>query len=314
MTYQDKLRNMMSFPLLQGLFAKPKGREGWLAARIRSDELMLAHVVRYAQGRPLVTLCATFPWGEFEAAGHFDRYRTSYLLNAGEYQLLSPDAPAVPKAELKQAVRWKVKDMIDYRVEEATLDVLEIPGEHEGKGRSLIVVAAKNEIIRDKMRSLSEKGISLSAIDIPEAAQRNIASLMEEAGKGIAMLSMDEEGGLFTISCRGELYFARRIDADLGQLPNESEEGKRQMERIALELQRSLDYFDRQFHSVALSGLILAPRPGADELLNYLAANLYLTVKMADLNELFEFHEPLSMDQQARFFLLVGGALRVEPS
>ncbi len=256
----------------------------------------------------MVTLCDTFSLTDFKAAGHFNRYPVSCLLNAEEYHLFSSDVPAVPKAEMKQAVRWKIKDLIDYSIEEATIDSLDIPADRDGKGQSLIVVAARNEIIREKMKVFAEMGLPLSAIDIPEVAQRNIASLMADGDKGIAMLSISEEGGLLTFSCKGELYLARRIDAALNL--EEGDEGKRQLERITLELQRSLDYFDRQYHAVPMSRLILAPLSGAAGMLEYFSSNLYIPVQMADLNELFEFPEPLSQEKQSRYFLLLGGALR----
>ena len=298
----------MSFPRLQALFANPKGGEGWLAARIRADELILAHAARTAADRPVVTLCESFPLTEFKAAGRFNRYSVSCLLNAEEYQLFSSDVPAVPKDEMKQAARWKIKDLIDYGIEEATVDLLDVPGGKDGKGRSLMVVAARNAIIREKIRRFSKMGLPLSAIDIPEVAQRNIATLMEKGDQGIAMLSISEEGGLLTFSCKGELYFTRRIDAALKL--EEGEEGKRQLERITLELQRSLDFFDRQYHAIPVPRLILAPFPGAAEMMEYLSANLYVPVQMADLNELFEFPESLSQEKQSGYFLLLGGALR----
>lgn len=298
----------MSFSRLRALFASPKGGEGWLAARVRADELLLVHAARTTTGKPIVTLCNTFPLTEFKAAGHFDRYPVSCLLNAAEYQLFSSEVPPVPKAEMKQAIRWKIKDLVDYAIEEATVDLLDIPGDGDGKGRSLIVVAARNATIREKMKLFAEMGLPLSAIDIPEAAQRNIATLMEAGDKAIAMLSISEEGGLLTFSCKGELYLARRIDAALKF--EAGEEGEKQRERITLELQRSLDYFDRQYHTIALSRLVLAPFSGAAGMLEYLSSNLYVPVQMADLNELFELPEPLSQDEQSRYFLLLGGVLR----
>jgi MSHA biogenesis protein MshI len=299
---------MMSFPRLQALFANSKGGEGWLAARIRADELLLVHAARTTTGKPIVTLCEAFPLTDFKAAGHFNRYLVSCLLNAEEYQLFSSEAPPVPKVEMKQAVRWKIKDLLDYAIEEAAVDLLDIPGDRDGKGKSLIVVAARNETIREKMRLFSEMGLPLAAIDIPEVAQRNIATLMEGENKAIAMLSISEEGGLLTFSCKGELYLARRIDAPLKF--ETGEEGEKQRERITLELQRSLDYFDRQYHTIALSRLVLAPFSGAEGVLEYLSSNLYVPVQMTDLNELFEFPEPLSQDEQSRYFPLLGGALR----
>ncbi|MBP9800751.1 MAG: hypothetical protein KBD39_11630, partial [Sterolibacterium sp.] len=49
------------------------------------------------------------------------------LLNPGQYQMLQIELPAVPDEEVKDAVRWSIKDMVDFPAELMSLDVAEIP-------------------------------------------------------------------------------------------------------------------------------------------------------------------------------------------
>ena len=95
-------------------------------------------------------------------------------------------------------------------------------------------------------------------IDIPETAQRNISALLEDEGRGLALVSLGANGGLLTVTCGGELYQARQIDVALGQNMDE-EHRSHAFERIALELQRSLDNFERQFPYIGVSRLLVAP-------------------------------------------------------
>jgi MSHA biogenesis protein MshI len=82
-----------------------------------------------------------------------------------------------------------------------------------------------------------------------------------------------------------------------------------------LELQRSIDHFDRQFGYVTLSRLLLAPVP-IEGLQQHLADNLYLPVHTLDLSQVLELsavpglRDPLQ--QSARLHLL-GAALRTDP-
>ena len=312
---------MMSFPRLHAYFTKSKQVEGWLSVRIQrsGDAFCFAHVVRPAQGRPVVSFCDTCSGEELQALAKerdFDRYRISCLMNSGEYQMLPVDAPNVPREEMKAAIRWRIKDLLDYGIEEATVDVIDVPQDKgtSARSRSIIAVSARNEIIRNRMALFEKHGMPLSAIDIPELAQRNIAALFEDDGKGIAMLSFDEEGGLLTFIYAGELCLARRIDIALPQLLEDGEEDKGPIDRVTLELQRSIDHFERQFHYIPLTGLLLAPHPQSGGLPDHLAANLTVPVKTADLNEVFDLPETLSLEQQSRFFLALGGALRQEAS
>jgi MSHA biogenesis protein MshI len=88
---------------------------------------------------------------------------------------------------------------------------------------------------------------------------------------------------LLTITCDGELFLARRLDITLGQLLDANEDLRQQyQDRVELELQRSLDYFDRQFHHIPVNRLILcAPESlGLDKVLT---SSLGLPVEMLDL-------------------------------
>ena len=64
------------------------------------------------------------------------------------------DAPDVPEAETKSAVRWRLKDFLDYPVDAATVDVIRIPPDPSAptKARSVFAVSARNEHIAARMK------------------------------------------------------------------------------------------------------------------------------------------------------------------
>jgi MSHA biogenesis protein MshI len=47
------------------------------------------------------------------------------VMTPNSYQLLLVEAPPVPDAELRSAVRWKVQDLIDFHIDDAIVDVFE---------------------------------------------------------------------------------------------------------------------------------------------------------------------------------------------
>jgi MSHA biogenesis protein MshI len=244
-------------------------------------------------------------------------FRCATMLAGGEYQMLTVDAPNVPRDELKTAVRWRLKDMLDFHVDDATIDVLDIPVDASGmaRGHSMFAVAARNAVIQARQALFADADMELTVIDIPEMAQRNISAVLETEGRGLAMLSFDGDGGLLTITFKGELYLSRRIDVTLQQLL-EPDTDKQQacFDKITLELQRSLDHFDRQFNYVNVLKLLLAPT-GAPGLHEYLAANLYMPVEAMGLEDVFDLSKApalLDVEQQRRFFLTLGAALRHE--
>lgn len=307
-------------------FGKIKREPGWLAIQFSANGMKLAHCVGVAPGRPKVTRCEfhRLPGNRAEALEklkkqeRLDTYRCATLLNPGEYQMLLLDAPNVPPAELKSAIRWHIRDLLDYPVSEATVDMLTIPVDQSAPSRSQSVyaVAARNDVIRQCMTLFEEAKFPLAVIDIPETAQRNVANLVEQEGRGVVLLSFDEEGGLLTFSYGGELYVSRRIEVSLGQLQDADDALRRQhYDHVMLEVQRSLDHFDRQHHSIPVSKVLLAPLPETVDLVPYLGANLYLPVEMIDLDKLFDFSatpELSNRENQAHAFHILGAALRTE--
>jgi MSHA biogenesis protein MshI len=309
-------------------FAKSKKNPGWMAINLQSDGVRVVHVTQATDHRPSVERVAFYPADilplpelleKMAKEMQVGRYQCSTLLGLGEYQLLSVEAPNVPPDELKTAIRWKLKDLLDFHVDDATIDVLDVPVEKNTPARnhSMYAVAAHNQLIQQRQTLFANAKVPLTVIDIPEMAQRNISALVAPEGRGLAMLSFDARGGLLTITFSGELYLSRRIDVPLSTFENaDTDQKNAQFERIALELQRSLDHFDRQYHFAPVAKLMLAPLGNLSlELQAYLAANLYIPAELLTLDmalDIARVEELGSAQAQHDYFMTIGAALRHE--
>jgi MSHA biogenesis protein MshI len=184
------------------------------------------------------------------------------------------------------------------------------------RGRSVYAVSARNQDIEARMKMFAQAKIQLRVIEIAEMAQRNLAALFEVDQRALAVLSFSEEGGLLTFTAQGELYLSRRIDISLDQLIGARAQARDPLfERIALELQRSLDHFDRQFSNVPLAKLLLAPLPEELGLAAYLAGNLSAPVGSVNLGDVLDFHQVPELREPAEQILrwqTLGAALRAE--
>ena len=124
---------------------------GWTAVCLYPQRIDVARV-RSGAGLPQVEMLESF-----ERSGNLDealtRLRRKFdlgraacttLAAPGQYQLLQVEAPTVSREEMREAARWKIQDMVDYPVEQATVDVLDIetPGGGGGRPHSVFVVAA----------------------------------------------------------------------------------------------------------------------------------------------------------------------------
>ncbi len=299
---------------------------GTVAVCYRNGRIDVARIVRADDARPVLDLCAseqiegseTDTLGRLRRKHGLERAECVTLISEGDYQLQVMDAPEVPDEELRDAVRWRLNDVLDYPADAATVDLFSVPGDPNSptRIRSVYAVAARNELIAERMESFSGARLSLKVIDIPEMAQRNMAAMYETPGRALALLSLSAERGLLTFTAAGELYLARGIDIGLMQLDHAEGDLRKQLcDRLVLEVQRSLDHFDRQFSFLTLSRLVLAPLPEGTGLEAYLAENLYVPVEEARLEDAIDISripELTTRAIQAERFMAIGAALRAE--
>lgn len=314
----------MRIPLISSLFKSKSRDAGWFAIVLGEHGVYLAKV-EFAGAMPRVVRCEYHETGTVSAASleklrreaNIGNSAFTTLLASGEYQLLMVDAPNVPTDELKTAIRWKIKDGLNYHIDDATVDVLQIPGNKFGGSRpqSLYAIAASNETISKRIALFEQARMELEVIDIQEMAQRNIAALFEQDDRALALLTFDDNGGLLTFTSDGEMYLARRIEISAGQLQDANENLRGQFrDRVELELQRSLDYFDRQFNHVPVSR-ILVSAPGSAGLAEFLSSVVGTKVEKLDLSQVMDIGAvPALADSEfaAHALPVLGAALRQE--
>ncbi len=308
------------------MFFKKTRQPGWLAIEMGEERIDLVHVKRAANGRPEIAWCDSYRKEGTEAATlarlrkelKLDQYRCTTLLGSNDYQMHEVDAPNVPAAELKIAVRWRVKDIIDYPLDEATVDVLDIPGDPNAPPRAHVIyaVTARKSAIERCVGPFNEAGIALEVLDIPDLAQRNIAALFEPEGRVVAMLACYGGETILTLTRGGELHFARHIDIPLARVVAGNAERRTQyFERLALELQRTLDRFDSQHEHLPVVKLLLAPLPEDLGLAQFLTSMMPVPVETIDLAAGLDFPgvpELKQPERQWQCLRSIGAALRDE--
>lgn len=299
-------------------------KPGWLAVLCRDGRITLAAGRRLGR-RAEISLLESFAddgdvraaLARLRAARRFASYRCVTLMNDGGYQITPLDAPGVPREERREALRWSLRGRVDYPVETACLAVLDVPGDGApGRAAGVLVVSADERAVVSVAAPFEDARVPLDAIDVPELAQRNVAALLEDENRGLVLLCLNEAGSLLTLTYRGELVAARRGEIGVRQmLSNDADEAARGRERVVLELQRSLDNFDRQYSHVPVSKVVLAVSPRVDGLIGELAENVYVPVQEMNLASVMDFPKTPELRDpaaQAANLLAIGAALRAE--
>jgi MSHA biogenesis protein MshI len=233
---------------------------------------------------------------------------------------LQVEAPEVEPDEMDAALRWRIKDLIDFDIEDAVVDLFEVPDDRRtGQNRKVEVVVARTDLVRARIDELEDAGLNLEIIDIPEMALRNIASLLPEDVSGVAFVYIGRNDGLITITRQGTLYLSRGIQVGYNALPdtavhaNDAGAIEGWLDSIIIEIQRSLDFYDSQFSQPPVAGLVMTPAhreiPGVAE---YLNSQMGIPARILDVNELIDVPEKIGSEMQFNCLMAIGAALRQE--
>ncbi|MBH1961841.1 MAG: hypothetical protein I8H82_04460 [Rhodocyclales bacterium] len=303
-------------------FPKKNSPTGWLAITQTPSRMDFVHIERTAGNLPRTLLAesiacdtdVTTTLAGLKKSLQLANYKLLALLSTGQYQFILTDVIEGSPDEVREILRWKLKDQVDFPVDQAAIDFLPVPA--LGRSPQVITIISPEAVVAPLVQSFQSAKLALTAIDVPELAQRNLANLLEEEDRGLAMLVFDDTEGLLTFTFAGELLIARHIEISAKQLVAADEARREQLfERIALDVQRSLDNFDRSHSMVPLSRLIVSRIPGVTGYIEHLQNNLSIHVSVLNLTDLLDLSAtPALLDPQRQFQCLhaIGAALRDE--
>lgn len=323
----------------QGALAAPSGHEsyesvfvlslrrtrikpGWVAMAPLGERVHVVHMVSEEGRRPALQWACTEAWSDpaqalraLRRSRSLPQHRTVAVLQHAQYQLLTLDAPDLPREEWRDAMRWRLKDMVDFPVDSAGIDVIDVPADpHQRRQAALIAVAAPRTVLQPLADAAADAGVPWHAIDVPETALRNIAVLAAEAGRGEALLHVGRAHSTLVITALGELLTSRHIEVTLDQLTDPDESARQQsFERASLELQRTLDNVERQFSHANLARLQVAPGTPLLAFIEYVRDLVYVPVTPFDLAAVLDLSAVPGLTdptEQAAYLPAIGAALR----
>lgn len=231
----------------------------------------------------------------------------NWVLAPGNYHLLLTNIPSVSPEEYKIAVRWQIKDMIDYPIGDTTLDIFIPPSFSDVDLQKLYVVAAQSSFLRRTSASIKQASFELTTIDIREFAVRNLLSMLSTEGKSLGFLHFDKRECLFVITRNNQLCLTRNIPFDT------TAEQSAILSKLANEIQRSLDYYSGELKQDILTEVFTPPAAELDgDFINTIKQKTSLTVSPLPLNRIVktEREQTLTPEIQKMCYLAIGGALR----
>lgn len=225
------------------------------------------------------------------------------VLDHSDYGVITVEAPKVAESEMRDAVKWKIKGLIDIPVEQAVIDVFPIPaGVNVRRGPSQIfVVSAATDTVNAHAKMVKQAGLKLVAVDIAELAIRNIVRRLTAEQNGLMTITYLEDRVLIGLYQGGQLYLSTQIVRSSEQM----------QDKINTDISRALDYYDRNFGAPSVSRILVWPpkmvTPEQEErALELFGSNL----QSFNASELFDIPAGTNISESSTALMAIGGALR----
>lgn len=220
-----------------GLFALYLGSSTVSLTQIKGNKMLLRRQADFtgADWQPAVrAMLSAMPTGS----------HLHLVLAPDFYQLVQLDKPELSEEEMLQALPWQVKDLVSISPEDIIADYIDLPV-HSAQQAKINVVVASLSWLKQLVQQVTQSGQQLLTIQPEEWLALRLVK--PTASATMLVIHQPEQEVLIQIVREGVLYFSRRTRG-LGRmhLYSESELRNGELDRLQLELQRSMDYFESQ--------------------------------------------------------------------
>jgi len=170
------------------------------------------------------------------------------------------EMPSMTSEELHSAIRFEAEKYIPFPVNEVILDAKVIKEQYKGNKMLVLLVAAKKELIQNRLNLLNSVGLEAAVIDIDSLAVVNAFNLFrsktpaekkEEKPQPKALLNIEDSTACLSILEEELPVFSR--DIILTEKGISIERSESALINLANEVRLSFDFYESQGNSPVLT-------------------------------------------------------------
>lgn len=236
------------------------------------------------------------------------------VLPPSKYNLLMIEPPPVSDEEMKEAVRWRIKNLVDYDVESAAVDFFHIPEDaFQGRSPMIYVAVAPHNVVSEAENLVSEAGLKLKFIDAAQLALCNLLQGGMIESQATAILFLEQGESMLSIVKDDLFYLGRRLQTNTEQLLSSGFAHDDALNTLVLELQRSMDYFESQLGQAPVRRVMLMPMAMGDaHLSEQLGSSLGVKMEVADFADNIDGVDMVDAAILPKCVSAIAGAMRQE--
>jgi MSHA biogenesis protein MshI len=289
-----------------------------------SDGIALA-IVEQPEINPRLTHCEFYPCSSDEQLSQLTSLSKQFKLNdmpcnvvlsPDEYQVLQVDAPEVPKQELATALLWQVKDLVNYHVDDVVLEHVEMDTDLTSGREQILVLVCRKSLIEDYVELLKNASCQLNAIDTSLFSSRNLISRLQDpsTNDSIGLLNLWQDYCRISVLLNDGIAINRPSTINLDSLSFISDEnGYAIIDSLALEIQRTFDYYERHSRQAPIQQLyIISNGAPVHDLAELFQSRLGIECILLDVADALDVPNDILLTNNC--IAALGGALRVEQS
>jgi len=236
---------------------------------LSNDGIALA-IIEHQVGKPTLTHSQFYPCSPEQQLKQLSQLVKQYRLDTipcnlvlapDEYQLLQVDAPEVPKQELATALRWHIKDLINFHIDDVVIEHVEMVIQHTSGKQQIQVIVSRKSTIQHHVDLLHQAHCNVATIDIALMSARNILAHIDtlNPSHSIGLLTLWDEYSRITVLLEHSVGINRSSTIGLNALSFISDDTSSQtiIDSLALEIQRTFDYYESHSRQTAIEQLVI---------------------------------------------------------
>lgn len=277
------------------------GPDGISVAQVDEQDGLIFH-----QGYELPEDLADF-FAELVEQHDWHQQPCSLVIHPAYYQLLLTDRPSVETEETHQALSWKIKELLEFPVDQAVIDYFTLPDDaYRGRQKMVYVAALQKNQLQRLAEPIQNSGLMVDCIEVAELAINNLATRHKHETGAFAVLKLFDAEGFINMVEDGSLYLTRRFDLGTDEFFS-GHDPQAFLNNLLLEVQRSVDYFESQLGKGIVTHLYYSPSGDIYQAIgDFLSEQLGIHVAPIPMGALVDSAQG---DQLGRRALALGAAL-----
>jgi len=220
----------------------------------------------------------------------YKKIKCDFVLDHDDYDIATLEVPAVPKVELVRALEWEAKKIFGDGDDKLIFDFYYQPSSKSYSKEMINAVAVEKSLVDDVKNKALKENIFLKKITVPEMIYKDSCQYLNSES-GVCFIIVNGNLGKVVVVEKKEVCFSRKFNLSY-------DKGVAYESLLLLEVQRSLDYCERQYNMKIPSFLCVLGDVVTDSVIEVIKSNVSTNVSVGLSSSHFPGESHLSSDQR----------------